>query len=255
MTTRSTRSVRATLRERQRFDTFGMAHGNHNSVRGHYRTGDVFLGVAGRRFHSSPPREETREAPKSCSCGFELDVGKVRRDAVRKGSTVTAINPYQSPVAVASSHDETNNAFAIFIYVTGFLCALVASIGALGRCLIEVIQLDFSVQSLSNDPSALIAICTLAFATGLSFCLYGFVRKYVAQNDSTYCQCLLLIAMLAMCTRAMLDPTTCWTPTWQTYVLTASGVISLGIVLRHVRIAVPGVKLDRQANDWIPLAR
>lgn|GEM_PF-4220963 len=149
-----------------------------------------------------------------------------------------AINPYQPPIAVAISCNESNTS-ALFVHITGFLCALVACVGALSRCLIELFQLDFSGQSLlSNDPSAFIAICTLAFATGLSLCLYGFVQKYVSRDNSTYCQCLLLIAMLAMCTRAMLDPSTCWTPTWQTYVLTASGVISLAIILRHVRNAI-----------------
>lgn len=150
-------------------------------------------------------------------------------------SGTSEMNPYQAPVIAASDGSESD-AFSVFISATGLLCGLVATIGAVGRCLLELSEIDFSMQGVPTAPSSLFALCSLAFGIVLSTCIFGFVKKHVPKDQSTYCQCLLLIAILAMCARAILDPSSYWTPTWQTYALTGCGVLALGMVLRHARV-------------------
>jgi len=69
--------VKATFRERQRFDTFGIAHGNHNSVCSYHRSGDVFLGFASRRLRSASSCEKAREALESRSRHWR-EIGRTR---------------------------------------------------------------------------------------------------------------------------------------------------------------------------------
>ena len=150
------------------------------------------------------------------------------------------MNPYQPPVATCSFALDgggfSKTSKSAVPYLLGLALASVAAVGTIIRCVVELktVKLWYN-NALANGGESLVAIFALALATCLSLVAMTCIRKFVDAERSTYSHGLVLIAIVAMVPRVLLDPATCWTPTWPTYALTMTGVVALGILLRQLR--------------------
>lgn len=157
----------------------------------------------------------------------------------------TELNPYRAPIDVSPNGTRLSidELVSSSVSIAGLFLATAASIGSVARCVIEVDTLQIWYgDSLSPTLVGLLAIGALGIATWLLVALMSNIDRFVPSDYVMFSKTMLLIASVSMIARLISEPSTDWTPTWPSYLLTFAGTMSLGMVAYQIRAELYGSK-------------